>query len=210
MTANLNEDLPNSWECPRCVKTGSKNNNKHQKSKSTVLATNLSLLKKEDNVCGAEPPEKKIRLFGNDSPPSSEDEDEDNPRLNHKIVNSDNNHSFTNEDTDNSDSQTDALNYPKSFSMATNSSAHVRSCARFPLLSQGLKQISNPSNSSSSSIKNNTYFANNNNANNKSEVKGLAALMNIKKKNETSRDRLFKSIKGFINYLFKLFYSNTH
>ena len=190
------------------------------------MINNCSPLKKEENhteCVESEPPEKRCRFTGtDDSPPTSDDEDsarqQKHRNTNNNIcINSNtslDNYSKDNEreDTDNSSSssQTEGhngspsyLSKPYSLVGNTSASAHVRSCARFPLLTQGLKQMTSPlnnsyssfSNKSSTSVKNANNF-NNNNTNNKPEVKGLAALMNPKKRSETSRDRLFKSIKG--------------
>lgn len=178
------------------------------------MINSFTQVKKEDNISEgveSEPPEKKFRLNVDESPPTSEDED-DNCQQNHKNINTNNNsnHSISNyikdnetEDTDGSSNSSQTEEHqmpfgfqPRPYSQIGNSSAsaHVRSCARFPLLTQGLKQMANPSNGFSSFPNKTPPFAVDNS--NKSEVKGLAALINHKKKSETSRDRLFKSLKG--------------
>jgi len=161
-------------------------------------------LKKED-LNSYVPPEKRFRI-DDESPPSTDDE-EDN-KINNNNNNNTNNANNTdksnakildsNNDTEDENSSSSSHNdnqnlLSKPYSLlANNTSAHVRSCARFPLLSQGLK-IANQFNSNLIS-KNCSPSLNGN----KPEVKGLAALMTSRKKNESSRDRLFKSLKGII------------
>ncbi len=197
--------MPNSWECPRCVKSGSKSNSK-SKSKSSSCP-NWSQMKKEDFNNSQQLGEKRFRIE-DESPPSTEDEEEDNSSnntANKSALNTllDNNNDTEDENSSGSshtdNNQNSLINFQsKPYSLLANNSAHVRSCARFPLLSQGLKMTQNQNNSSliSSGNKNGSLSLNGN----KSEVKGLAALMNSKKKSETSRDRLFKSLKGFDDF----------
>jgi hypothetical protein len=198
LLANINEDLPNSWECPRCVKTGSKTNNKYSKSKSNSSSNTWTPVKKESVGCGDSdgPPDKKVRLSAEDSPPSTDDEDDDNRHQNPIHNNSHINHTKDEmgDDTDTSSSSSQSTQKPYSL-LASSSSAHVRSCARFPLLSKGLKQMMPSLANQSSLVNKSSQFVANNNNSNKPEVKGLAALMNCKKKG-TSRDRLFKSLKS--------------
>ncbi|XP_054166951.1 lysine-specific demethylase 2A-like [Oppia nitens] len=194
--ANINEDLPNSWECPRCVKSGSKNQTKYQKSKSTTSSSStVSAAKREENGSDC-PPEKKIRLLAEESPPGSDDDEEDSKPK--QIFNKNNNNNEVTDDTDNSNNSSHLGNQSKGSTTA--GSSHVRSCARFPLLSQGLQQqMVSPSSTNNNNNNNNSVVVgkHNNSMANKPEVKGLAALANCaKKKNVTSRDRLFKSLKG--------------
>jgi hypothetical protein len=164
-------------------------------------------MKKEDFNNSQQLGEKRFRIE-DESPPSTEDEEEDNSSnntANKSALNTllDNNNDTEDENSSGSshtdNNQNSLINFQsKPYSLLANNSAHVRSCARFPLLSQGLKMTQNQNNSSlvSSGNKNGSLSLNGN----KSEVKGLAALMNSKKKSETSRDRLFKSLKGFDDF----------
>lgn len=144
-------------------------------------STSQTTLKSE-----SEPPEKRSKLTADDSPPTSDDEEEDAKPSNV----SNNKMSVENENSDSTDSESSASTEGRPQTSGTSSSAHVRSCARFPLLTQGLKQMSNQTNAFTNLLTKNSSI------NAKPEVKGLAALMVPKKKNQSSRDRLFKSLKG--------------
>lgn len=82
------------------------------------------------------------------------------------------------------DNNLSSSNSKVSLSPSKGSASHVRSCARFPLLSEAIKQQQSEKNQSSSSEKS---------SKNSNNVK--SGRLN-KKHNETSRDRLFRSLKG--------------
>lgn len=127
-----------------------------------------------------------------DSPPTSDDEDEDTKPLKsvsiHKISALDHN-------SDSTDSQSSGTESP-TYTAKTSSTAHVRSCARFPLLTQAIKQMSTQTNTFTNILPKNSSANASAKKEEKKEVKGLAALVIHKKKNVSARDRLFKSLKG--------------
>ena len=138
-----------------------------------------------------EPPEKRPKLTHmskDDSPPTSDDEDEeedDSKPL--KTVSIHKMSALDQLNSDSTDSQSSGTQSP-TYAATTSSSAHVRSCARFPLLTQGIKQISNPTNTftnvlpKNSSVNSSANFSANPKKEEKREVKGLAALVIHKKK----------------------------
>lgn len=181
MNSILSDDLPNSWECPRCVKNG----NKSKKTKfANAICPTWSQGKKDFQDESS--PSKRKRIEDDSPPPTDEEEVEAEKSSEDDESTEDENSSSSSNNISNGSAMR-----PFSLLNASNmstSTSHVRSCAKYPPLTQGLKQIQSL----------------NNNKTGKPEVKGLAALALKNKKQQSSRDRLFKSLKVF--YSSSLFY----
>ncbi|RWS16317.1 Lysine-specific demethylase 2B-like protein [Dinothrombium tinctorium] len=193
----ISEELPNSWECPKCVLFGKQNvpikqrqNKQGSQSSSTSVpafssSTNTPVVKipvtnSFITFSSSDGPNKKA--YEDEMPPGSESETDDNSSNSENCNMNSNNNSVERSTFSNSSLQQST----NPISPTSTVTSVVRSCARFPLLQEAIKQQQQEQQKSSSS----------NLKSIKPHNESKSSVLKVKRSNETSRDRLFRSLKG--------------